>query len=319
MIIKKKMFWIIGIIGIIVFILLRWKDGKNTMPEFKEIEVERGNIQVTILATGVVEPQNRLEIKPSISGRIEEILVQEGQLVKKGEIMAWMSSTERAALLDAARAKGAEELAHWEDLYKPTPIFAPLNGVVISKDIEPGQTVTNQDVVVVLSDRLIISAQVDETDIGQIQLGQETEIIIDAYPQYILQGCVAHIAYEAETINNVTIYQIEVAPDSVPSFMKSGMTANVIFFVASKKDVFILPSEAIRQYNGQTSVLIPNLENKKHPFSKEIEIGLTDGKKTEIISGLEEGEVVLVVQMQSLRSSNMPARNPFVPFGRRRK
>src|SRR3989304_9636454 len=78
----------------------------------------RGNIEVFITTPGTVQPQNRLEMKPPISGRIEDILVREGDHVKKGNIVAWMSSTERAALLDAARSRGGETLRQWEEGYK---------------------------------------------------------------------------------------------------------------------------------------------------------------------------------------------------------
>ena len=73
---------------------------------YEPTKVTRGGLQVSILATGAVSPENRLEIKPPIAGRVEQVLVEEGQMVKKGDILAWMSSTERAAVLDAARAQG---------------------------------------------------------------------------------------------------------------------------------------------------------------------------------------------------------------------
>src|SRR3989339_1669357 len=77
--------------------------------KYETVKIERGSINSVISATGIVEPHNRLEIKPSVAGRIESVLVEEGEKVKKGQILAWMSSTERATLLDAARAPGEEE------------------------------------------------------------------------------------------------------------------------------------------------------------------------------------------------------------------
>ena len=68
-----------------------------------------------------------MEIKPPIAGRIEKLLVDEGDDVTSGQILGWMSSTDRAAILDAARAQGPEESKRWEDAYKPTPIVAPLS------------------------------------------------------------------------------------------------------------------------------------------------------------------------------------------------
>lgn len=143
--------------------------------------IERGDLSVTISASGEVKPQNRLEIKPPMSGRIEQILVREGQKVSQGEVLVWMSSTERAALLDVARSQGPDAFAKWEEAYKPAPLIAPLAGTIIVRAVEPGQTVTASDPVVVLADRLIVQALVDETDLSLIRVGQRVDIRLDAY------------------------------------------------------------------------------------------------------------------------------------------
>ena len=70
--------------------------------EWVEVQVVRGDLEVKVTAAGTVQPENRLEIKPPISGRVDEVKVHEGQVVKAGQVLAYMSSTERAALLDAA-------------------------------------------------------------------------------------------------------------------------------------------------------------------------------------------------------------------------
>src|SRR3990167_8328140 len=87
-----------------------WRGGGRRADgiEWDTVRVRRGDIETVVLTTGGVEPQNRVEVKPPIGGRIEDILVREGASVRRGQIVAWMSSTERAALLDAARLKGPE-------------------------------------------------------------------------------------------------------------------------------------------------------------------------------------------------------------------
>lgn len=317
--IKKKKLWVILVLlaagGLAAW---RWTGKKKTGPEFHAVPVTRGDVEVTVTATGVVQPQNRVEIKPPIAGRVEDVLVREGEAAQKGQVVAWMSSTERAALLDAARAKGPAELAHWEDLYKPTPLVAPLSGVVISRNVEPGQTVTGQDAVLVMSNRLMVLAQVDETDIGRVKPAQEAGITLDAYPQEQIGAKVDHIAYEAKTVSNVTIYEVDVVPARVPDFMRSGMTANVTFHVAAKRDILILPAEAVQQQeDGTSSVRLPNPEKKGRPRRQTVETGLTDGKKIEILSGLKEGDEVLVASFR-LPSSSAGGSSPFTPFGGRR-
>ncbi len=320
MTLKKKNLWVILVLlaagGLAAW---RWTGKKKTGPEFHAVPVTRGDVEATVTATGVVQPQNRVEIKPPIAGRVEDVLVREGEAVRKGRVLAWMSSTERAALLDAARAKGPGELAHWEDLYKPTPLVAPLSGVVISRNVEPGQTVTGQDAVLVMSNRLMVLAQVDETDIGRVKPGQEASITLDAYPQEKIGATADHIAYEAKTVNNVTIYEVDVVPGRVPDFMRSGMTANVTFRVAAKRGTLVLPAEAVQQQEDGTSfVRLPDPEKKGRPRRQAVETGLSDGKRIEILSGLKEGDEVLVTSFRLPSSSGAGGSNPFAPFGGRR-
>ena len=313
---KKSFFWIVLLmIGVLFFWGTKSFGKKKEAPAYKPEQVVRGDLRVSVLTTGVVQPYNRLEIKPPVGGRMDQILVEEGQSVKKGQILAWLSSTERAALLDAARAKGQAEVAHWEELYKPTPIIAPLDGFLIAKNSETGQTVTVQDAVLVMSDRLIVKAIVDETDIGQIQKDQKAHVTLDAFPDTVMDARVDHIAYEAKTVNNVTTYEVDLIPDGASDFMRSGMTANVTFFVAERKDVLILPAEGVHQSDGRTMVMVPDPHRKKIAIPKEVKIGLTDGKRIEIVSGLNESETVLVPIIKVPRSSGSGQTNPFSPWG----
>jgi macrolide-specific efflux system membrane fusion protein len=281
--------------------------------EPRTVRVTRGDIELSVLTTGDVRPRNRLELKPPLPGRVERILVREGDVVTKGDILAWMSSTDRAALLDAARAKGTAELARWEELYKPAPLVAPLSGRVIARNVEPGQTVTSSDAVLVLSDRLIVKAQVDETDMAQIRLGQPARVVLDAFPDSPLAATVEHIAFEAKTVSNVTIYEVDVLPRDPPAYLRSGMTANVTFHVDEKKDVLLLPAVAVK--TGETAeVLVPAGKGKSQ--TRIVETGLSNGKTIEIRSGLTEGDAVVVDD--GLPASTVKAKtSPLSPVMRR--
>ena len=208
---------VVAVLMVSVFVIFNIKNKSQAQEIIKEITPHIGTIETTISTTGTVLPKNRLEVKPQVNGRIETILVKEGQQVKIGQTLAWMSSTERAALLDAAQGQGTNVLNHWKEIYKPIPVLSPIDGEVIVATIQPGQTVTTTDDVVVLSDHLIVRAQVDETDIGKIKLGQKALISLDAYPDEQIKAVVEHIYYESSTVNNVTIYNVDLLALECPA------------------------------------------------------------------------------------------------------
>ena len=274
------------------------------------------DVTLTVVTTGVVEPQNRLEIKPSISGRIDEILVKEGDKVKIGEILAWMSSTERAALIDAARSQGDEILKYWEDVYKKTPIISPIDGEVIVRSVEPGQTVTASDPILVLSDRLIINAQFDETDIARVEIGQGAIITLDAYPDIKLEGIVVHIAYESEIINNVTIYDVDILPNDIPKILRSGMSVTIEVIEDIRHAVATIPSSAIHYDEKRQFVLVQ--ESRGKIVERDVEIGLSNDKTAEVISGLSPEDSIVVNDTSYLPKRKNTGTNPFMPSSRKR-
>lgn len=281
----------------------------------REVAVRRGDIEVTIQSTGTVRPRNRLEIKPPLAGRAEQVLVLEGQFVRKGQVLAWMSSTERAALLDAARSKGPEELQRWEELYRATPIVSPITGTVILRNVEPGQTFTASDAVLVLSDRLMVEAQVDETDIAQVRVKQRAQIVLDAYPNEAVPAEVDAIAYEAKTVSNVTTYAVDVLPEKVPPFMRSGMTANVVFRIAAREKALLVPAYAVRSKDGGAYVLVRTAAGAAE--ERAVETGISDGKNVEVLKGVAESEQVLVARLKEAKPGG--AVNPFAFHGQPRK
>lgn len=295
------------------FITVKKPFGGKKGPQMEEIYPEIRDISIVISATGVVQPMNRLEIKPPIAGRIEKVLVKEGDVVSKGKVLALMSSSERAALLDAARAQGEDNVKKWEEIYKPISVIAPLNGTVIVRGSEPGQTVGSGDAVFVLSDRLVIKTSVDETDVGKVKVGQKAVITLDAYSDTEIPGSVYHISYESSVMNNVSIYETFVKPDKVPDFFRSGMTANVNIIKSESKGALSLPVNAVKIKDGVSFVMIKSGDKPKR---KEVVTGIDDGSYIEIKSGLTAEDAVLTVKngYSAYNVSNKnTGTNPFMP------
>lgn len=308
---------LVFIVAAATVVLLKMRRSGPDDEENREVKPVRGSIQSVVSTTGSVLPKNRLEVKPPVNGRIEEVLVKEGEKVEIGQTLVWMSSTERAALLDAARAKGEEALKYWEDAYKPIALISPIEGEVIVATMQPGQTVTTNDAVVVLSDRLIIRAQVDETDIGKIKEGERANVSLDAYPDVRIEGAVDHIYYESETVNNVTIYKADIVPDDTPAMLRSGMNATVDFIYEKKENALLIPQEAVRIDKDGAWVLVLQADGKTLK-KQEVKPGISDDKFIEIVLGLDEDDTVVIKSKKYVLSTGSnTGTNPFLPQRRR--
>jgi membrane fusion protein, macrolide-specific efflux system len=299
---KKTVFTVIAILIIALIGGLYYFNIKdNPKIVLKEVVPTYQNLKSVISVNGVVEPENRIGINPPVNGRVEKIYVDEGYVVKAGDTLAIMSSTDRAALLDAARSQGAEKVKYWEGVYKPTPLIAPTNGQVIVRNVEPGQTINTATPILVLADKLIVKAQVDETDIGLVKKGQKVVIVLDAYPDISIEGTVKHISYESRIISNVTIYQVEIMPKKVLEMFRSGMSANVEIVEQSKEHVLTISESAISYKNNEPYVLIKD-NSKQGYLKKGIKIGLAENGQAEIISGITAKDIIIIKKSNGANS-----------------
>lgn len=295
------------------FLMLTGCGKKTGGTEIEFVKPTVKNMSVTVSVSGTVKPKNRLQVQPPLGGRVEKVLVSEGQYVHLGQTLAQMSSGERAAILDTARAQGASNLRYWEQIYKPILIVAPMNGTVIVRNIEPGQTITAADVALVISDKLIVEALVDETDIGQVRTGMKVSISLDAYPDVQIRGTVGHIAYESVVNNNVTMYKVEILPTSVPGFVRSGMSASMEIVITSKEDAVTIPSRALIR-NEKGSAVLVNRENGERPEMRPVRTGVSTGSDVEILSGLAADETIVIHRNPGIKRKKTTSKtNPFMP------
>ncbi|MEA3306529.1 MAG: efflux RND transporter periplasmic adaptor subunit [Elusimicrobiota bacterium] len=264
---------------------------KNEGIKYIQTEAISKNMSEIIDTSGEVEPLNRVEINPSSPGRVEEILIREGDKISAGQTLALMSSQDRVAIMDAARSMDEKEYEYWKNAYKSIKVISPLDGTIILKNVVRGQTVGSGTVLFAVSDKLIISGNVDESDIGRVKVGQRAEIILDAYPRKTVKGRVSQILDEGKNVSNVIIYKVKIMPYRLPKFFKSQMTANIKIYLAKRKNAIVVPSQAITIDEDGEGAVITEFKDKKPVYTK-VKTGKILEGKTEIVSGVKNGDAV---------------------------
>lgn len=253
----------------------------------------RGALVTKTQATGTVEPENRVLVTPSVAGRAEEVLFSEGQSVEKGAILAWVSSSERTALLDSLKMGGStpREKKLVEEAYNLAPVVAPISGMIVKRSVEPGQSVSPAKELAVISDRLIVKTFVDETDIGSVREGQRGEFYLDAFPKEKRAGRVLSISHESTLRDGVTVYEVKILPDGAIAALRSGMTADVLIVTGSRKDAMTIPKKAVKYRDGDATVSVKAGASGKLT-DKTIKVGAANEASIEVLSGLEDTDTV---------------------------
>ena len=214
-------------------------------------------------------------------------------------------------------------------------ITSPIDGIVLSKSVEEGQTVAASfntpelfTIAKNLTDMRVI-ADIDEADIGGVKEGQRVSFTVDAFPDDSFEGMVTQVRQQATTESNVVTYEVVISARNDDLKLKPGLTANVTIFTLEKNDVLAVPSKALRFMpteafltKGQT---IQDCDAKFKVWTLEgnvfkahaVEIGITNGVLTEITKGITKGTSVLTDFNISGGDSDMPqgeqATNPFMP------
>ncbi len=214
-------------------------------------------------------------------------------------------------------------------------ITSPIDGVVISRAVEEGQTVaagfetpTLFTIANDLTDMQVI-ADVDEADIGYVQEGQRVDFTVDAYPDDVFSGTVEQVRLEATTESSVVTYEVVITAYNPDLKLKPGLTANVTIYTMERNGVCCVPSKALRFVpdagmvesmgfsimQGASSGTVCWVLNGTQLEPRQVVSGQSDGEKTEIVSGLSEGETVVTgVQLASVQvRTAQQERSPFMP------
>jgi len=269
------------------------KSEAKRVAELSPVKPERGVLVMKTQATGNIEPENRVLVTPSVGGRAEEVLFTEGLTVEKGQVLAWISSSERTALLDSLKMKDStpEEKKMVEEAYNLTPVVAPIAGMIVKRAVEPGQSVSAAKELAVISDRLIVKTFVDETDIGAVKEGQKADFYLDAFPKDRHEGRVLAISHESTLKDGVIVYEVKILPSRLIPVLRSGMTADVLVITGSKKNVMTIPRKAVKYRDGDALVSAKDSPAGKLT-EKKITVGATNESSIEVLSGLADTDTV---------------------------
>ena len=316
---KKKTIWLVSAAAALVLagvVVLYASTGRSRV-DYRTWEVKKGDITVTVTATGTLQPVEQVEVGTEISGTIKTVLVDFNDTVKEGQILARLDTTKleaqvlqteatlsysRAKLLetqatvaetqsklnrfkeslelsggkvpsraeydsaDAAfkRAKAQEGTARAEiarveatlkanrsDLAKAT-IRSPINGIVLERKVETGQTVAaslQTPVLFKIAEDLRymeLSIFVDEADVGQVKEGQTAIFTVDAFPEKKFPARVREARFAAKTESNVVTYETILEVDNTAMVLRPGMTATAFITVNSVSDALLIPNAALR-------------------------------------------------------------------------
>lgn len=213
-------------------------------------------------------------------------------------------------------------------------ITSPIDGVVLSKAVEEGQTVAASfntpelfTIAQDLTDMRVI-ADIDEADIGGVKEGQRVTFTVDAYPDDSFEGRVTQVRQQATTESNVVTYEVVISAPNVDLKLKPGLTANVTIYTLEKNGVLTVPSKALRFMPNEAFLpkgeSIADVEAPHKLWTKEgntykahaVEIGTTNGIKTEIVSGIDAGTEVYTdfnISGGPAEEQEQQATNPFMP------
>jgi HlyD family secretion protein len=380
---------IVLLIGIVAFAATR---GGTKIDPSKLAKVEKGDLAKSVVATGKVTPIIKVEVKSKASGIVKKLLVDYGDHVAKGQLLAQLDKVEieaqveqsRAALeaaqanfkstqadferakVDAegpdvpllkraydratgmakdgvvsasalddaeknyemslnkqnvskaqvtvlkakiaqAEAQVAEDQANLKQLEEQlsyTDIVSPIDGIVLSRDVQMGDAVSSilvlgssATLVMTLGDtsEVYVKGKVDESDIGKVYLGQPARIKVESFKDKTFSGKVTKISPMGVEKDNVTTFEVRVSIQNPGGELKAEMTANAEIILEEHKNVLQIPEGAIiYDKDKKASVETPDPKGKEGKDKVAVNIGISNGAKTEVLSGLKEGDQVVL-------------------------
>jgi HlyD family secretion protein len=229
------------------------------------------------------------------------------QLAVNKQNVARAQVTVLQAKIAQSQAQVAEDqatLKQLEEQLSYTDIVSPINGIVLSRDVEVGDAVSSilvlgssATLVMTIGDtsKVYVKGKVDESDIGRVYLGQPARIKVESFKDKTFNGVVTKISPMGVEKDNVTTFEVRVSIDNATGELKAEMTANAEIILDEHKNVLQIPEGAIiYDKDRKASVEIPDPKGKDGQRKIAINIGISNGAKTEVLNGLKEGDQVIL-------------------------
>ena len=356
---KRAVIWsIVAIVAIAVIVLIAGGKKKAMQQiSYETTAVERTDIAYYVTATGTIEPVTEVQVGTQVSGIIAKLYADYNSKVKAGQIIAEMDKVTLESDLASAQASydGNEaefnyqekNLArsrglHEKNLISDTEatITSPIDGIVIDRAVEEGQTVAagfeTPTLFTIAADltKMQVIADVDEADIGGVKEGQRVSFTVDAYPDDVFEGKVIQIrlgsssstsSVTTATTESVVTYEVVIAADNPDQKLLPRLTANLSIYTKEAHDVLCVPARALRFNPVATAAKgdkIIDCPGQTKVWTKEgnvftahpVTTGISDGVSTEITGGLDEGtEIIAGATFTGKESLAKKSGSPFAP------
>jgi multidrug efflux pump subunit AcrA (membrane-fusion protein) len=292
---NKKTYLLICCIIIILivsyFIKLTRQQTKNVIIEKSTPEIK--NLENYIEEIGFITPRNEIKIVSQFNGRIDNFFVKEGDKIKKGQQLASVISNEAAIISDILLNSKNNDIK--KNIINPIKIVSPINGIVISLNNvyqSINKTPPNNEILTI-ADELIATVDVSEIDVKYLKTGNNVSVFPEAYQNEKIKGIIEYISYTCINKGGINVYPVKIKLENKSKTMNPGMTVIVKILIKHKKNVLSIRNNFINENKGIKTVNILSKNSSKFD-EKRIKTGITDGIYTEILSGLNKNDIVVI-------------------------
>lgn len=263
-------------------------------PQAQELEIAQQSLKKAAFALAAA--QDRYKKDATDDNKVAQDLAQSDYDIARANFERQTRGPSQKQLDDLQRAidNAQLDLQNAREALSETELQAPFDGVITEVNVEAGSLLGGYNPVVGLADltKLDILADIDEIDVGQVQEGQTTELRFDAFPGETATGKLIRLYPAANNDRGATVYRAVIALDPTGLKLRPGMGATANIATLEKKSVLTVPSRAIKSAGGQKIVVVRQANGTTQNVV--VETGVSDGNQTEIVSGVDEGTVVVI-------------------------